>query len=135
MPALFAGMLGRRTGKLLNTLILASPQVPSRTRTTASVLPHLRSGQVEVFTGLYTEEAIMTTVAKVFKNGSSQAIRLPKESRFEDDEVYVKRIGSAVLVFPKDKAWDLMAEAIGQFDEDFMRERNQPTKAEQRDPL
>jgi antitoxin VapB len=77
----------------------------------------------------------MTTVAKVFKNGSSQAIRLPKEFRFDDNEVYVKRIGSAVLVFPKDKAWDLMAEAIGQFDEDFMRERNQPAKAEKRKPL
>ena len=77
----------------------------------------------------------MTTVAKVFKNGSSQAIRLPKEFRFDDDEVYVKRIGSAVLVFPKDKAWDLMAEAIGQFDEDFMRERNQPAKAQERKPL
>ena len=77
----------------------------------------------------------MTTIAKVFKNGSSQAIRLPKEFRFDDDEVYVKRIGSAVLVFPKDKAWDLMAEAIGQFDEDFLRERNQPAKAEKRKPL
>lgn len=77
----------------------------------------------------------MIAIAKVFKNGSSQAIRLPKEFRFEEDEVCVKRIGSAVLVFPKDKAWDLMAGAIGQFDEDFLRERNQPDKAEERDSL
>ena len=77
----------------------------------------------------------MTAIAKIFKNGSSQAIRLPKEFRFEDDEVYVKRIGSAVLVFPKDKAWDLMAGAIGKFDDDFMHERNQPAESEEREPL
>lgn len=77
----------------------------------------------------------MVAVAKVFKNGSSQAIRLPKEFRFDDDEVYIKRIGSAVLVFPKNKAWDLMGEAIGQFSDDFMEERNQPAKSEERESL
>lgn len=77
----------------------------------------------------------MTAIAKVFKNGASQAIRLPKEFRFDDDEVYVKRIGSAILMFPKDKAWNLMAEAISQFDDSFMPERNQPAKPEERDSL
>lgn len=77
----------------------------------------------------------MTRIAKLFKNGSSQAIRLPKDLRFKGDEVYVKRIGSAVLVFPKDKAWDLMGQAIGQFDEDFMQDRNQPRKSQKRKPL
>ena len=77
----------------------------------------------------------MTTTAKVFRNGASQAVRLPKEFRFEDDEVCIKRVGSAVLLFPKDKAWDVMGEAIGRADEDFLRDRDQPARAEKRKRL
>ena len=77
----------------------------------------------------------MTRTAKVFKNGASQAIRLPKEFRFEAEEVCIKRIGSAVLLFPKDAAWDLMGEALGRADDDFMAERRQPERAEEREPL
>jgi antitoxin VapB len=77
----------------------------------------------------------MIATAKVFKNGASQAIRLPKEFRFDSDEVCIKRIGSAVLLFPKNSAWDFMAHAIGNVDEDFMVERNQPKRVEIRKPL
>ena len=77
----------------------------------------------------------MITTAKVFRNGASQAVRLPKEFRFEDDEVCIKRIGSAVLLFPRKAAWDLMAEAIGEFDADFPAERNQPKRAQKRKRL
>ena len=37
-------------------------------------------------------------VAKLFKNGESQAVRLPKEFRFAGDEVFIKRVGSAVVL-------------------------------------
>lgn len=77
----------------------------------------------------------MTTTAKVFKNGASQAVRLPKEFRFDADEVYIKRVGSAVLLFPKDSAWDLLYEAAGKAGDDFMADRNQPREAERRKPL
>ena len=77
----------------------------------------------------------MATMAKVFRNGASQAVRLPKEFRFDAEEVCVKRVGSAVLLFPKEKAWDLMAEAVGQVDEDFLTPRRQPKRAERRKPL
>jgi antitoxin VapB len=77
----------------------------------------------------------MITTAKVFKNGASQAIRLPKEFRFRGGEVCIKRVGSAVLLFPKGKAWDLMGEAIGKFDKDFLSDRNQPARAEERRSL
>ena len=77
----------------------------------------------------------MTATAKVFRNGASQAVRLPKEFRFDTDEVYIKRIGAAVLLFPKDAAWDLMADALGKADDDFMADRCQPEKAEEREPL
>jgi antitoxin VapB len=77
----------------------------------------------------------MVTTAKVFKNGASQAVRLPKEFRFDSDEVCIKHIGSAVLLFAKDSAWALMEESLGQVDEDFMTPRNQPVKAETRKSL
>jgi antitoxin VapB len=73
--------------------------------------------------------------AKIFRNGASQAVRLPKEFRFEGDEVCVKRIGSAVLLYPKDAAWDLMAGAIGQADDDFMANRSQPANQDKRKRL
>ena len=77
----------------------------------------------------------MIATAKVFKNGASQAVRLPKEFRFDCDEICIKRIGSAVLLFPREAAWDLMGEAIGNVGEDFMLERRQPRRAAARKPL
>lgn len=74
----------------------------------------------------------MTMTAKLFRNGASQAVRLPKEFRFDGDEVCVKRIGSAVLLYPKDSAWDLMAGAIGAADDDFMPDRRQPARPDKR---
>ena len=77
----------------------------------------------------------MVAIAKLFRNGASQAVRLPKEFRFDADEVCVKRVGSAVLLFPKDAAWHLMAGALGKVDADFMADRSQPASAQQRHPL
>ena len=42
----------------------------------------------------------MTTTAKLFKNGRSQAVRLPREFRFDGDRVRVRRAGRGVLVEP-----------------------------------
>lgn len=42
----------------------------------------------------------MTTIAKLFRNGRSQAVRLPREFRFEGDRVRVRRVGNGVLVEP-----------------------------------
>lgn len=77
----------------------------------------------------------MIATAKVFMNGASQAVRLPKECRFDADEVCVRRIGPAVLLFPKDAAWDLMGGALGKVDDDFMADRNQPADVERRAAL
>jgi antitoxin VapB len=77
----------------------------------------------------------MSATAKLFQNGASQAVRLPREFRFEGDEVCIKRIGSAVLLYPKNAAWDLMKGALGHADDDFLPERKQPRKAEKRKRL
>lgn len=49
--------------------------------------------------------------AKLFKNGRSQAVRLPKEFRFEGDEVYVKRVAGGVVLLSKNDPWASISEA------------------------
>ncbi len=64
--------------------------------------------------------------AKLFKNGDSQAVRLPKEFRFTGNEVLIKHVGDAVVLLPKSKSWDTLLSSLEQFSEDFMPEREQP---------
>ena len=64
--------------------------------------------------------------AKLFKNGDSQAVRLPKEFRFTGTEVLIKHIGNAVVLLPKSKSWETLLSSLEQFSEDFMLEREQP---------
>ena len=64
--------------------------------------------------------------AKIFQNGKSQAIRLPKEYRFEGSKVYIKRIGNAVVLIPEHDSWQTLIASLGQFSDDFMNERLQP---------
>ena len=61
--------------------------------------------------------------AKLFQNGKSQAVRLPKEFRFEGDEVCIKKIGDLVLLFPQDKEWDIFMSGVNGFSDDFNVER------------
>jgi antitoxin VapB len=42
----------------------------------------------------------MRTTAKLFRSGRSQAVRLPKEFRFEGDEVRIRRVGESVVLEP-----------------------------------
>ena len=60
--------------------------------------------------------------AKVFANGGSQAVRLPKNCRFEAEEVYVNRIGSVVILIPGDDPWSSMLDGLNLFTDDFLRE-------------
>ncbi|MEM9478101.1 MAG: type II toxin-antitoxin system VapB family antitoxin [Verrucomicrobiota bacterium] len=71
--------------------------------------------------------------AKIFLNGRSQAVRLPKEFRFDADEVFVTRLGSAVVLIPMRESWDVLFNAFESFSDDFMDERNQPTEQQERD--
>jgi antitoxin VapB len=64
--------------------------------------------------------------AKLFKNGQSQAVRLPREFRFEGTEVYIKRMGNAVLLLPEQDSWQLLFESLSLFSDDFMEVRDQP---------
>ena len=57
--------------------------------------------------------------AKLFINGSSQAVRLPKEFRFVGNEVYAQKLGATVILVPKDKVWETFVEGINCFTEDY----------------
>lgn len=64
--------------------------------------------------------------AKLFRNGQSQAVRLPKEFALPGREVFVRHVGNAVLLVPTGDPWSGFAAALGQFTDDFMLERIQP---------
>ena len=73
----------------------------------------------------------MTAIAKIFKNGQSQAVRLPKEFRFENqNELFVKKVENGIILLSKnDKSvWDNMFNRLDEFSDDFMNERVQPTQ-------
>jgi antitoxin VapB len=57
--------------------------------------------------------------AKVFRNGRSQAIRLPKEFRVETDEVYLKKTPEGFLVIPRDP-WEIFFEGVEEVSAEFM---------------
>ena len=71
---------------------------------------------------------------KIFENGRSQAVRLPKEYRFNAKEVNVNKIGDAIILFPADSKWNSLLESLDLFTDDFMEKRNQG-KRDKRDSL
>ena len=73
--------------------------------------------------------------AKVFENGRSQAVRLPKECRFNTDEVAVNRIGDIVLLMPKTDKWSSFMQAIDMFSDDFMSEEQNSGFEQEREEL
>jgi antitoxin VapB len=73
--------------------------------------------------------------AKVFENGRSQAVRLPKEYRFDADEVAVNRIGEIVLLMPKTNQWESFMNAIDMFSADFMSDGRASDAGQERDSL
>ncbi|MFQ6614725.1 MAG: antitoxin [Fidelibacterota bacterium] len=65
--------------------------------------------------------------AKIFSNGRSQAVRLPRKYRFDDREVYIKRLGNTVILIPKDRPWENLVNSLKAFSKDYLADRNQPT--------
>ncbi len=73
----------------------------------------------------------MLSTAKLFQNGQSQAVRLPKAFRFENQkEVFVKKVNGMVVLIPKDNGsvWDKMFDNLETFSDDFMKTRVQPVQ-------
>ncbi len=60
--------------------------------------------------------------AKIFENGRSQAVRLPKEYRFSSEEVFVNKIGETLIIMPKESKWESFMQAIDMFSSDYLEE-------------
>lgn len=64
---------------------------------------------------------------KVFTSGNSQAVRIPKEYHIDSSELCIKKIGSTIILYPQNKAWDNLERSLTEFSDDFMSDgRNQP---------
>jgi antitoxin VapB len=69
--------------------------------------------------------------AKLFINGRSQAVRLPKEFQFSGKDVLIQKVGDAVILVPRNKSWEVFMHGLNSFSEDFMSsERDQGSPRE-----
>lgn len=75
------------------------------------------------------------TTAKVFENGRSQVVRLPKECRFAEDEVLVSKVGDIVMLIPKSSKWNGFFHGQNMFSDDFMEDGREGQKVQERAEL
>ena len=61
-------------------------------------------------------------------------MRLPKAFRFPGSEVFIKRVGSAVVLLPKAKSWETLMASLAKFPADFMEIRAQPYGIDRGEP-
>ncbi len=74
-------------------------------------------------------------IAKVFKNGQSQAVRLPKEYRVEGNEIYIKKMGNVTMLIPKNDPWGALLSGLKKFSPDYLPSRDQPEEQQKREDL
>ncbi|MBI3824267.1 MAG: AbrB/MazE/SpoVT family DNA-binding domain-containing protein [Planctomycetes bacterium] len=74
--------------------------------------------------------------ANVVTHGCNQSVELPAGFHLDGNEVYVKHLGKSVLLIPKNAdPWDLMAESLDQFTDDYLRDRSQPAQQLREEPF
>lgn len=74
----------------------------------------------------------MPKAAKIFHNGKSQAVSLPKEFHFKGDKVFIKKIGSAVILFAAENPWEPLLDSLNRFSSDF-GVKKQPVEQQRED--
>lgn len=65
--------------------------------------------------------------ARLLMNGDTQAVILPKEFQFQGSEVYIKKVGSLIVLISKENPWQALIDSLSLFSDDFMNNREQPT--------
>jgi antitoxin VapB len=73
--------------------------------------------------------------ARLFVNGRSQAVRLPKEFQFHGESVYIQKVGEAVILAPFDKDWEVFMHGLNSFSDDYMSEGRLQGKDQEREQL
>lgn len=61
-------------------------------------------------------------VAKIFSEGDTQLVELPKNFRFREEEIFINRVGDAILLLPKEKTLAGIMSELDLFTDDFMSE-------------
>ncbi len=85
---------------------------------------------------VYTKGDNIMDTAKLFQNGRSQAVRLPKEYSFSGKEVYIKKIDGVVILIPKDKdLWQPLFDSLNKFSNDFFDFKRDQGTFEKREPI
>lgn len=64
--------------------------------------------------------------AKISTDGTHQIVILPDDFKLSGTEVYIKKVGNAIILIAKDNPWQSLFESLEQFSEDFMTTRDQP---------
>ena len=73
--------------------------------------------------------------AKLFENGRSQAVRLPKEYRFNGDEVAINKVGDIVILMPKENKWSAFLNSLELFSDDLMSDGREQPAVQEREAL
>ena len=82
----------------------------------------------------YDYKSNIMATAKLFQNGRSQAVRLPKEFRLPGKEVIISRQGNKIILEPIENSWGQWIASLEQFSDDFMANgREQPEQTQERD--
>jgi antitoxin VapB len=70
------------------------------------------------------------TKTKVFINGNSQAVRIPAEYRIAEDEVFIQKVGSTLIILPKTDVWSVFQRGVDGFTDDMLSggRENLPTQ-------
>ena len=74
-------------------------------------------------------------MAKIFENGRSQAVRLPKKFRFNVDEVVAQQLGDAVLLVPREALWETFLDGLNSFTSDIFENGREQGSQEERETL
>lgn len=72
--------------------------------------------------------------AKLFENGNSQAIRIPKKYKLKGKEAYITMVGDAIVILPFRQKWGSLLGSLDKFSSDFLSDRIQP-ELESRDTI
>jgi antitoxin VapB len=65
-------------------------------------------------------------IAKISTNGTNQIVILPDDFKITGTEVYIKKVGNAIILIAKDNPWQPLLGSLDQFSDDFMTTREQP---------
>jgi antitoxin VapB len=91
---------------------------------------------IRIYTMVYTCKGVDMRTAKLFRNGRSQAVRLPKEYALPGEEVYVNKVNGVVVLIPKEgDPWGPLIDSLDRFSDDFMSFKRDQGRFERRDTI